>query len=88
MDKISVTEEEFHAEERLWDLNRQRLALINAGLSGGFEYSKVADWANEEFGLKIIMAEQRIEDLKRLKEKTRNTYVTLNGVHIESTNDV
>lgn len=48
------------------NLQQQRLAFINAGLSGGFEYSKVADWANEEFGLKIIMAEQRIEDLKRL----------------------
>lgn len=56
----------FEAKQFLCLLQDQRLDFIKAGLIGGFEYSKVADWANDEFGLKIIMAEQRIEDLKRL----------------------
>lgn len=64
--KSGITLEEQQARNKLFNLQEDRLAFINAGLSGGFEYSKVADWANEEFGLKIIMAEQRIEDLKRL----------------------
>jgi hypothetical protein len=64
--KSKLDEAMFRAEEKLRGLQQQRLDFINAGLSGGFEYSKVSDWANEEFGLKTIMAEQRIEDLKRL----------------------